>query len=821
MSQSFSFYEDLRASGNVVASLNKNDRGRDIQIVSSPDGNGNLTLCHVPLMYDYVAAGKSSKSQGGGGGGSKAQEKEFVKDYSDSGYELSAATLLAINHFNNGIGTIVPELQDNNKKCNVRITTEIFDTREDHEVAVKDVIDSISGQRKPCTILGSNVRDVTRRLTSVLNIYDITQISAVVGDSPLDKVEDYPLFSRTNPNQHDIVAPLVEFLYNELNVTHVGIIAYRHPEGGGFIKTLSRVGGEKYNMKVIGLEYKPEELERTLQKLGESEFNYFIGAMPSWRFEEVMEKAFEMNLAGPGSGKQWLFSQTAAQSLFVDNKSSWEKGSAMDLAIRGTGVIHNEIQESVVKDIFLNEWKNIADDQDFLDYINSKQPEPFADYLTYTRNASYFTDNIPTRYAAFAYDAVVAFGLSACNSIDTNIIKGKKNPYFFSGEQQKKEFMNLEFVGVSGEILFDQSGETNSRIPRNFHFEISNILGHTRDDSMVEFDAEPVYDFDPKTQVWTKQDGKNFIFHDGTTVPPQQLPTLEENEHTLGPGIRAYGYICAICVIICSIACMILTLKWKKEKTIVAAQPPFLTMISFGTLIMSLSIFFLSIDDGVASIAVSSAACMARFWTFSIGFCIIFAALYSKAKRINRIMDNARSLKRVRVTAIDVIKPFTVMLLCNVIILIVWTMVNPMVYKRIYDEEDIDKFGRVSESYGMCVVEDESGSSVPYILSLVVVNLVAMVAANVEVYKGRKIKTEFNEGKQIGVAMISILQALIFGVPVLFIVDAYRTAVFFVSTSIIFIICMATLTVMFIPKFKVVLKTHHEERRRTVAVTEK
>lgn len=117
--------------------------------------------------------------------------------------------MLAINHFNNGIGTIVPELQDNNKKCNVRITTEIFDTREDHEVAVKDVIDSISGERKPCTILGSNVRDVTVRLTSVLNIYDITQISAVAGEATLDRVEDYPLFSRTNPNRKC-------FVYNEV-----------------------------------------------------------------------------------------------------------------------------------------------------------------------------------------------------------------------------------------------------------------------------------------------------------------------------------------------------------------------------------------------------------------------------------------------------------------------------------------------------------------------------------------------------------------------------------------------------------------------------
>lgn len=45
-------------------------------------------------MYDYVAAGKSSKSQGGGGGGSKAQEKEFIKDYSDSGYELSGKSAI-------------------------------------------------------------------------------------------------------------------------------------------------------------------------------------------------------------------------------------------------------------------------------------------------------------------------------------------------------------------------------------------------------------------------------------------------------------------------------------------------------------------------------------------------------------------------------------------------------------------------------------------------------------------------------------------------------------------------------------------------------
>jgi len=527
-----------------------------------------------------------------------------------------------------------------------------------------------------------------------------------------------------------------------------------------------------------------------------------------------------MNLAGPDSGKQWFFTEYSALDLFVDNKSSWKKSSAMDKACQGTAIIHNEVQEDTSTEKFYDEWNNIGKDQDLVDYINSKQPEPFADYLTYTRNASYFTDSPPSRFAAYAYDAAIALGLSACASINTNINEGEgeQNPYFFSGKQQKKEFMSLEFDGASGEIFFDQSGKTNSRDPFSFRYMVSNINGHEyAGGEMIEFEAENVFNFDPETQVWSKQDGRDFIFYDGTTVPPAQFLPLEEDEYSLTPGIRAYGYICAIICVVLSVVCMILTQKWKNKKVIRAAQPPFLIMIAFGTLMMSTSIFFISIDDGVASIKVASAACMVRLWTVSIGFCIVFAALYSKARRINRVMDNARSFKRVRVTPKDVMKPFALMLSCNVIILLVWTIVNPMVYKRKYDEEYVDIFGRVTESYGLCIVKDESGSALPYVLSLVIVNLVAMVAANVEVYKGRKIKTEFNEGKYIAVAMISILQALIFGVPVLFIAVEYRTAMFFVASSTIFVICMAILTVMFLPKFKTVLKPPPPDDRVAVS----
>lgn len=53
--QSYSFYDELRSSDDVkiLASLRESDldRGRDIQIVGTPDGNGNLTLIHGKKQY--------------------------------------------------------------------------------------------------------------------------------------------------------------------------------------------------------------------------------------------------------------------------------------------------------------------------------------------------------------------------------------------------------------------------------------------------------------------------------------------------------------------------------------------------------------------------------------------------------------------------------------------------------------------------------------------------------------------------------------------------------------------------------------------------
>lgn len=61
-------------------------------------------------------------------------------------------------------------------------------------------------------------------------------------------------------------------------------------------------------------------------------------------------------------------------------------------------------------------------------------------------------------------------------------------------------------------------------------------------------------------------------------------------------------------------------------------------------------------------------------------------------------MKNAASFKRVKITPVDVMKPMIVLLLLNVIVLTVWTVVDPLSRKTVVVRQD--EFSRDSETYG-------------------------------------------------------------------------------------------------------------------------
>ena len=163
----------------------------------------------------------------------------------------------------------------------------------------------------------------------------------------------------------------------------------------------------------------------------------------------------------------------------------------------------------------------------------------------------------------------------------------------------------------------------------------------------------------------------------------------------------------------------------------------------------------------------------------------------------------------------DVVIPLLVILTLNLIILICWTTLAPLKYTRA-SHDGTDPWNRVISTYGSCG-EHEHISSAPFIALLAVLNMCALIIANVQAYRTRMIKTEFSESKYIAIALASMAQAGIVGVPLLFLVGDQPRANFVVRVLLVFVTCSAILVLIFVPKILKRNKTEKLKREGTVS----
>jgi len=211
------------------------------------------------------------------------------------------------------------------------------------------------------------------------------------------------------------------------------------------------------------------------------------------------------------------------------------------------------------------------------------------------------------------------------------------------------------------------------------------------------------------------------------------------------------------------------------------------------------SIIPLTFDDDNPDMEGNDAACVAFPWLVSTGFTLVFSALFSKIWRINKILTASRTFRRINVTHGDVLAPLLATLSMNFVLLLIWTLVDPPQWVRV----DVTEF----ESYGICSTGEGVASTVIVSL-LLALNFLCVVITNIQAYKTREVSDEFSESKYIALAMISIMQIFLVGVPLVFLTTNNPTACFFVITSMILVITMSVLMCLFVPKFRRVYKRY-------------
>ena len=152
----------------------------------------------------------------------------------------------------------------------------------------------------------------------------------------------------------------------------------------------------------------------------------------------------------------------------------------------------------------------------------------------------------------------------------------------------------------------------------------------------------------------------------------------------------------------------------------------------------------------------------------------------------------------------QVLGPFVAFTSANVALLLIWTLVNPMVFVRHQTS--------LTSSFGICEPKYMGGARLIPIVLFGVLNCCTLVVANIQAYRARRISDEYSESKFVFISLVSILQAVILGAPVAFITVKQPRIFTCVVSSFCFIITTTLLLLIFVPKILLSRKKIKEKR---------
>lgn len=642
----FGYYDDLRASPTatfvplvppeIVFKGGSFEGGRNLYRAIDPDSGlpaPGVILCHIPAFLRWTQLDQTGNR---------------LIDASDGGYDGAVGVLMAMHHFNNGIGTIVDELEGINQKCSIRLTTENVDSMGWELVSTSilwnnTINNGFDDATNPLmgALIGTTTSTVTSAIASQTALFDLPQFSPSATSTLLDNPYEFPLFSRTIASDDATAARLTGYMQTELNVTYFGMIYVNDAYGGSFQSSV-RQWATLRRMQLYSFPVQPgaseSEILEALRYLQEQQVNYIVGVFYPYQYEDIMTMAYELEMAG--AGKLWFLSAALDPIFSGPDRIELKTDSPVTRASHGNAVLHDEsgLPGFPQYDRFLEEWRGLATDEEALQYFNSKVPQwEYQAYFTnetafaFNRTKEYFSRN-PTIVSGYAYDAVVALGLGACIA-QANIVVGNStvSPMdmnsTFTGSHHFSSAIGTEFNGASGQVRFGADG-SHSRDGNSTLFVVSNVRETRHSNGTSTLSSVPTTYHNIETSQWESYRNETFIFPGDASIPPPDLPPPDTTLLHFAPAARITCLILSALAMIAAIVFLAFSISMRKHRIIRASQPEFLSLVCVGCFLMASAIIPLSIDSSIASEYGCAIACISKFWLLSIGFCLTFVALF-------------------------------------------------------------------------------------------------------------------------------------------------------------------------------------------------
>lgn len=645
-------------------------------------------------------------------------------------------------------------------------------------------VTATASHNTPVAIIGAARSAVSTTLSTLTSVYGIVQISASSTASSLDDPERHPLFGRTVPNNEGEAVAMILYMQQFLpKVQHLAVLYFNDDFGSSYHTAIRRAAATYApTLQVRSFIYRPDALEDAVISLHESGLQYIFAILDSSHYADLLTVAAQYGLAG--DKVVWFFTEATIEIIspaFSVSKDNPGLANALD----GTGLVlidvppFDPLDDALAAFVQGNYTERTPLQQNFINHF--AEASIFENYTFPFFGSSFFQ--------SLAYDAMIALALAACETPD---------PYP-TGSVLYQQLVQTEFGGASGYVSFDPIAGT--RRGDTFQFRIVNLL-IDQDRSA----ADPFsYYFTPTTSVMaldlpnkTFELISPFVYPSGTLTPPLDLPPVVVDENLIPGGIIASGWALSVLLMASSVFWAVWTVRNANRDVVRTAQPTFLCLLCVGTFIMASSIWPMSFQEPMAQ-EILGPACMSVPWLLSIGFVTAFSALFSKTWRLNKLFHSSNSLRRIKITAKDVIYPFVILLSLNVLVLLAWTIVAPLRWRRQF-VANFDEFGRTIESFGSCTVSDDK-SPLPYLGPIYAINVVAMLFANYQAYQARRLPTAFSESGYIFLSIFTLVESSIIGAPLLFIVDDKPTTIFLIRTMLVTLWCLSIQLPCFLPKY--------------------
>ena len=644
---------------------------------------------------------------------------------------------------------------------------------------------------RPNAVIGASTSVASSAIGYMTSSFLIPQISSSSTAKYLNNKDIYPTFSRTVPtNQGDARAMALYLQY--LQITHVGILFINDAYGNDFHSDLVR---ELYSMNITVASHPYDNMsaEQSIHQLVASQQKYIIAILSPSTWRSVLKFANEQSIIGQPE-YFWLFGESSLQFITSSFQLDRESESDFARALHGAAVLAITSLPYEPLDVALLDF---SDDKSLQQIYISQHAEPniFTDYT--------FPKSDRSTYRYFTYDAVVAMMLAVCES---SIDLDNDNE---SGRIIYEQLLRTEFVGVSGSVSFDPS--TGTRQAADLLYGVWNIQFP---DELISNSSYTVLPTLTNLINLTNSAGQvktlaPFYFASNTTIPPLPLPPANIDMNLIPTSIRAFCLSLGGLVMVMSMWWILWTYINREKDVVKASQPIFLCQICIGTMIIASAVIPMSMQEPISKRGLDI-SCMATPWLISFGFVTAFSALFTKTWRLNKLFKNSRNLRRVVIRPRDVVLPFIILMILNIAVMLAWTFEAPLVWNRQY-LANYDKFGRSVESIGKCSPSEKHHTNI-YLSMIIVINISVLLFATYQAYVARNLPSEYSESTYITIAMGSLLELFVLGIPLLFLASSDPSTNFLIRSLLVTVTSLSVLLPIFLPKYiqRNVNKRYHD-----------